>query len=470
MRRLRSAPGANSQNQDPNGHRGSQLRETKFFGTPAFRRLWFAQLLASLGDWIGIVAIMAIATDVAGVGGLSLVMVVRLGLAFIFAPFAGVIIDRLSRKRIMVMANLGRFAILCVLPFVDTLWGLVLVSVALEIMTSMWSPAKEASVPNLVNKSFLPTANSLSLVAAYGSFPLAAALFAVLSKVPEWVGQSETLAALNLTENSVALYFNALTFLVSAAVIATLTLPHVARKKRDDGRGMLKSSSKEAFEGLQFVRTNRKVRGVVFGLAAGLIGGGSVVPLGVIFANDVLSAGSGGYGLLLTSLGIGVALGVVSVTLFQKRIPVDRLFTLAVGMAGAALALAASMNGLGAAAMCVGVLGICAGAVYVLGFTSLQLNVTDEIRGRVFATFYMLTRVCILLAVVFAPIVAGGLDHVSQRLFDGQVEVVGSVFMVPGVRLTLWLGAAIILVAALFASRQLSHRADDGQPAVAHHD
>ncbi len=432
----------------------AQLREVRFFGSPAFRRLWASQVLSSLGDWIGLIAISAIAYRVAKSGGLSLVLAVRLGMAFFVAPFAGVLIDRVSRKRIMVLADIGRFATLCALPFVDTLWGLVLASVALEILTLLWAPAKEASVPNLVRRSFLPTANSLSIAASYGTFPFAAGTFAILAKLPEWLGQSEHLQSLHLTEESIALYFDAFTYLASAAVIATLALPFSHRENTPaEEKGH--ASFQQAIEGLQFVRRNPRVRAVVFGLAAGLIGGGSIVPLGPPFAADVLHAGSSGYGLLLTAMGTGMAIGVVGITLFSKQIPVDRVFVLAIGVSGVALGCAASMDGLGAAAACIAILGLCAGTIYVLGFTNLQANVDDEIRGRVFATFYTLTRVCIFLALILAAPIAKLLDKLSQSLVNGSVEFAGRDFQLQGVRITLWLGAFIILASGVFVLRSL---------------
>ena len=76
------------------------------------------------------------------------------------------------------------------LPFVDSVLGLIVASLILEVFTLLWSPAKEASVPNLVPKSYLTTANSLSLVAAYGTFPLGAGLLIVCSR--RWPAGSTT--------------------------------------------------------------------------------------------------------------------------------------------------------------------------------------------------------------------------------------------------------------------------------------
>lgn len=436
--------------------RSDQLRESRFFGSPAFRRLWLSQVFSSLGDWIGLIAVTAIANRVAGSAGLSLVLAVRLGLAFPLAPFAGVLLDRWNRKYVMVFADFGRCVVLCLLPFTNSLLGLVVASLALELFTLLWAPAKEASVPNLVRADFLPNANSLSLAAAYGTFPFASALFAVLAKVPDWMGQSEHLRSLHLTSESVALYFDALTYIASAAVIASLALSHQQRARQEDTSRAkrAKEGMSEAIEGMRFVNDNPRVRAVVLGLATALIGGGVIVPLGPSFADVVLHAGSGGYGLLLTAMGTGVGIGIVGVSLLQKRLPTDSMFVVSIIVSGAALGLAASMNGLAAAASCIAVLGLCAGAAYVLGFTSLQTNVRDDMRGRVFATFYTLTRAC-LLASLIAPLMSLALDNLSKRVVGGEITSGLAEYPVPGVRLTLWLGSLIVLAGGIVAVRSL---------------
>ena len=60
-------------------------------------------------------------------------------------------------------------------------------------------------------------------------------------------------------------------------------------------------------------------------------------------------------------------------------------------------------------------MGVCAGAVYVLGFTILQENVDDELRGRIFAALYTLSRLCLLISLALAPLLAGLLDRLSER-------------------------------------------------------
>jgi dTMP kinase len=102
---------------------------------------------------------------------------------------------------------------------------------------------------------------------------------------------------------------------------------------------------------------------------------------------------------------------------------------------------------------------VCAGAVYVVGFTLIQENVDDDLRGRVFATLYTLVRFSVLLALTLGPLFAGLLDTASRHLVGGSVHLGSVGIALTGVRLTLWLGACIILAAGASAFRTLRHAA-----------
>jgi dTMP kinase len=434
----------------------------RLFGTHAFFRLWLAQVVSSLGDWIGFVAVTAIAARIGKSSPDSAVGVVlsaRLIPGFFLAPAAGVFLDRWDRKKVMVACDVGRGLVLCTLPFVDTLPGLVLASFMLEVLTLLWSPAKEASVPNLVPADRLANANSLSLVAAYGTFPVGSAVFAALAGVAKWLGGYSVLHSLRVSQETVAIWFDVGTFFVSAIMISTLTLP--TRKKsgeHHDGGFDLGRTFRELKEGWRFIGSSPVVRSVILGIGTGLIGGGMMVPLGVVMSRQVLGGGAAGFGLLLTALGSGVAVGIVSLSLLQKRIPHEKMFVASVLFAGAFQIAGASMSSLLPAMFFVAALGLCAGSVYVLGFTILQTNVEDELRGRTFATLYTLIRFCLLLAFGLAPILSGLLDGLSKSLVNGHIRVGGYGIDLPGVRLTLWLGGAIIMGAGVLARFALRTR------------
>ncbi|MDQ1396902.1 MAG: hypothetical protein QOG64_2161, partial [Acidimicrobiaceae bacterium] len=214
-------------------------RFIRLFGSRDFFRLWLSQVSSSLGDWIGLIAITALAARIGGSSAgaaVGLVLSARLIPGFFLGSVAGVLIDRWDRRRLMVSCDIGRGVVLGFLPFVNRVWGLFLVSLVLEVMTIAWASAKEASVPNMVRKEFLPNANSLSLVAAYGTFPLGGALFAVLAGVAAWLGHYHALHVLRVSQERLGFWFDVLTFFVSAAVVSTLTLPSRRRETGTKGR------------------------------------------------------------------------------------------------------------------------------------------------------------------------------------------------------------------------------------------
>ncbi len=442
---------------------GDQPSGPRLLGSSSFFRLWMAQLVSSLGDWIGLVAVLSITARVGGSSpeaAIALVMSARMIPGFFLASVGGVLVDRWNRKKVMVACDVGRAMTLATLPFVESVWGLFLVSLVLEILTLLWSPAKDASVPNLVTADKLTTANSFGLAAAYGTFPIGSALFASLAKLSEWLGDNAGfLDFLELNRETLAIYVDVGTFLTSALLISSLTLPR--DRSRSRGRIRIRNAFTEVKEGWRFIGTNPVVRAVMVGLGVGLMGAGMVVPLGPTFSSEVLNAGAAGFGLFLTALGMGVAVGVVGLTVVQSRVDHARLFPLAVVGAGAAMMAAASTSRLGLTMTFIALMGICAGGVYVLGFTVLQENVEDEFRGRIFATLYTLSRLCLLVSLSLGPLLASVLDRLSRRWLDGEVELLGATISLPGVRLTLWLGAAIILAAGALAIRTESRPAKD---------
>jgi len=432
----------------------------RLFGSHEFFHLWLVQVVSSVGDWLGFAAIILLASEVGsngGAGAISLVMAARIVPGFFFGPLAGVLVDRWDRKRTMVACDLGRAAVVATLPFVDDLSGLVVASLALEMLTLLWAPAKDASVPHLVPQGHLTTANSLSLAAAYGTFPFASLLFALLAGVSVWLSGIEALGVLRLDQMSLAFYVDVATFVFAALMVRTLPLPARPRSARraGDSRVDWARTIHELQEGWRYIFINHTVRAVNLGLATGLIGGGMLIPLGAVFSTEVLGAGAAGYGLFTTALGFGVATGVVLVSAVQRRIDKARAFAGALFVAGGALIAGASTSRLGPAAAFVFLMGMSVGPVYVLGFVLLQEEVDDELRGRVFSSLNTLVRLCVLVSMVAGPLLAAFLGGLAGSLTGGAVEVAGVTIGVPGVRLALWLGGLIIVVAGVVATHSV---------------
>ncbi len=431
--------------------------QTRIFGTPEFFRLWLAQVVSATGDWLGLLAISILAIRVgSGSEGaaLSLVLVARIAPGFFFGPIAGVLVDRWDRKKVMVRCDLGRAAVMIALPFVDTILGLVIASLILEALTMLWSPAKEASVPNLVPERYLTTANSLSMIAAYGTFPIGAGLMALFGRLSTALFSAEWADGFRLHEEGLAFYANALTFLIAAGLIFSLDLPHRLKRSKTEEIALkerLAEPINDLREGWNFIFVNPVARTVNMGLATALIGGGMLVPLGAIYATEVLNAGDGGFGFLITALGLGMAVGVGLVSWVQRHLSKTKIFTWSLVAAGTFLIVSASTSQIHFSGTMTFCIGICAGSVYVLGFTLLHENVADELRGRIFSTFYLLTRMCVLLALVVGPLLEETFDRLSKRFWERDINIFGYELFVPGVRLTLWLAALIMLIAGLIA-------------------
>ncbi len=467
-RRPGRRPGADPAPFIPSGEEHPVPTESfRLFGSKAFLRLWIAQVFSSLGDWVGLFAILAVTAQLSDNSALalSLVMGARMLPGFFLATLGGVMVDRFDRRKIMVLCDFGRAALICTVPFVNSLWQLVVVSFFIEIMTLLWGPAKDASVPHFVPEDKLASANTLSLVASYGTFPIGALIASVLAVVATWLGGFDALSSLKVDKNVVSLWFDAVTYVVSAILVFRLPIPKPARagtQKLD-----LASSIREIKDGFRFMRTEAFSRAVIVGLGGGLIGAGAMIPLGTVFASEVLGS-QAQYGVMLTALGTGAAVGIFVVLALQKKLPRDELFGWAVIGVGVFLIIGVSFNIAGVAALFIAAVGACAASAYVTGFTLIQEHVTDEMRGRTFATLYAVVRLCLLLSLTVSPLFADLYDWLFSLVNSGQhVQLGGFSYSFPGVRLALWGGGVLTIVSGVYARRQvLRYRDEHGGDAV----
>ena len=431
------------------------------FGSMEFFRLWIAQVISATGDWLGLIAIISLAgrlSDGSAGTAIALVLAARIAPGFFLATASGVLVDRLDRKRVMLVCDVCRALVLFSLPFVDSLLGLIAASFVLEICTMMWSPAKEAVVPNIVPTEKLTTANSLNVAAAYGMFPVAAGIAALLAKLAESFSDEGWVNTFRLNQEGLAFYVDGFSFLATALIVWTIAIPRRSKEERREGGVSnldLGGAMRELREGWQFIAVNPIVRAVNVGLAVGVIGGGMLVPLGALFVNDVISGDEADFDLILFALGVGMALGVITASVLQNRINRSAVFPVALILAGCSMFVTASSSLLVIVVPVIAVVGFAAGPIYVLGFTLLHEHVEDELRGRIFAALLVLVRFCLLLALAVAPLLSGVLNVLSDRWWDADWDFFGVTIAVPGVRLTLWLSSVTVLAAGVLASRSL---------------
>ena len=188
----------------------------------------------------------------------------------------------------------------------------------------------------------------------------------------------------------------------------------------------------------------------------------------------MLAAATAAFGMLMTALGFGAAIGVVTLLWLQGRLPRDTVFTLRGDRHRRVPRLAASFSALAPAALMVGGVGACAGTTYVTGFTVLQENVSDEMRGRTFATLYTVVRLCLLISLTISPLWADFWDWVTEKLLTDQAVSIGPyTYSFAGVRIALWGGGLITVVAGVVAWRSIRRAereaVETGEPVVPEH-
>jgi dTMP kinase len=401
-----------------------------------FSRLWRAGLISSTGDWVAILATLSLAEELAGGSGIALAVTSRILPGLFFAAVGGVIADRLNRKAVMITVEFGRAFLVLSLAFVTSITSLILVNLALEALTLVFQPAKEATVPTLVNRNELVQANSLSLSAAYGTFPLGAALFLAVAPLAGVFDQS----FIPDTHEAFAFFIDAATYIASALIITTLpstarTLPENRRRR---GRLNLMAPLRDLAEGARFVVSHPRVRPVVAAITVALAGGGIIIVLGKPFAEGVLMAGEIGFPALLTSFGLGAGAGIVLVTIFAPRfVYKDVLFGVALVVTGVSLGAAGFVKTIFGGVGWIFPMGIGAGSGYVLGFAHLHEQTKDEVRGRTFAALFSLMRIGLLASMAVAL-------PASELLADVLPGMLSE-----GSRLVLILGGLLIMMAGL---------------------
>ena len=417
---------------------------------PAFRRLWNAMSFSSFGDWLGLLATTALAQQLAGGDyatanfAIAGVFIARLLPSVILGPLAGVIADRFDRKRVMVIGDILRAALFISIPIVGTYLWLYIATVLVECVTLFWSPAKEATVPNLVPKIKLENANQMSLFAAYGSAPVAAIIFSLLSISATAVGAA--LGLENYTAVDLALYLNAISFFVSAITIARLEIPkdhiHLNRKTP--------SLTDSLLDGAKFIFKTKLIRGLIIGMIGAFLAAGAVIGLARTFVGD-LNAGDAAYGILFgavfTGLAGGIALGPKVFSQFSRR----RLFGASLTVAGSMLIVLSLLQNLVLAILVVVVIGLFAGVSWVSGFTMLGIEVSDEMRGRTFAFVQALVRISLVAVLAISPLIAAAIGEHTYALGEAVLTYNGAAFTMLG-------GGIIAVIVGQISYHQMKDR------------
>ncbi len=406
---------------------------------------------SSFGDWLGLLATTALAQELSGGNytkanfAIAGVFIVRLLPAVILGPLAGVIADRFDRRRLMIVCDILRFALYLSIPLVGNYFWLYTATVLVESVTLFWSPAKEASVPNLVPKNKLESANQVTLLASYGTAPLAALLFSLLALVSKPL--TEWLSPRFASSADMALYIDAISFLYTAYIV--YQLKEIPKGPATKGAAN-ENIGKALIQGFKFVNDNKIIRGLIFGMLGAFFAAGAVIGLARTFVGD-LQAGDAAYGILFgsvfTGLALGISLGPKIFNQFSRR----RLFGAALTISSIFLVLLALISNLVLAIGVTVLLGAFAGVSWVTGFTMLGLEVEDEVRGRTFAFVQSLIRISLVLVLAIAPVIAAAIGKHSFNVNGTRLEYNGAAF-------TMFFAGIIGTLVGIFSYRQMRDR------------
>ena len=358
-------------------------------GNANVRRLWGGSVVSLFGDWFNTLALYRVVLDLSGsemaLGAVFLTKLLPLALA---SPIAGVIVDRVDRKRLMIGSDLVRAAIVLGFLLVDDasdLWLLYALAAAQIVVSAVFIPAKNAVLPSITRPGELLTANAL--LSATWSIMLA-------------VGASAGGFAVDAFGADAVFVFDAATYLLSAAILARVTIP---KRQLDAEIGNpVAAGLRQIAAGWRYLRQRPDVGRMSLAKATWGIGGGGLV-LALTLVGDQLFPGGGtaGIGVLFAARGVGTGLGpVLGRALFRDAAtwPVvlgGCVVVCGLGYLGVAVASSTLAAGLAAAVVVAAVVAAHAasGANWVFSTTLLQQRAEDAYRGRVFATDWLFVTV-----------------------------------------------------------------------------
>lgn len=390
-----------------------------------FLLLWLSQVATQIGVNMvlyGLTVVVLEATDLSSaVSGLFLTFLVP---SVLFSALAGVYVDRIDRRVMLVITNALRAAVLVAIVAVGADIGLVLLlNTLFSIMTVFFAPAEAAMIPVLVPREQLVAANGLFTVTLNGAFALGYALLGPL--VVTIAGGPEPL-----------IVFVAILFVLAAVFCFTLPPDPPVRRQGLGPRGAVSEAGQavtgvfgQLREGMGYIRDNPAIAWSLayLGISASLIG--VVAVLGPSFARDTLGLAPKDLIVVVLPLGLGIVMGVLLLNNYGKYIarrraieiglvilgilllvltvagPVSRILT---GVGGELpLVDLSSLTSLVSVVIALAFLaGVCYGIVAISAQVQLQEDIPAEGRGRVFGVLNMLISVASILPIIIVGPIA----------------------------------------------------------------
>ncbi len=388
--------------------------------SPSFGLLFLATAGSALGTYLAAIALtvdIKAETD-SGVWVAALLIADFLPIVLIGLLF-GPLVDRLSRRGLMIVSDVVRFGVFAALPFVSNPYAIVALAGVAGIATGFFRPAAFAGLPNLVPDDELTNANSLVQTVETLAWMVGPVLGGVM---------------LAFWSPSVPYAVNAVTFLVSAVFISRITEAQLRSNE-----SLTAGYWRDVANGIKLVLTSRPLRTVLIVWNVVIVGSAAINVAEVFVAQDVFGAGTIGFGVIVGASGVGLAIGsflappsIGKVGL--RRHWVGSILLMAIGWGGAALAPSIYV-----AVPFVVAASIGNGAAIISNSLFMQRGAPDQYRGRALATLMSLNYAVFGLAMAGAGILTNAIGPREVWLGAALVYFVGAL---TAFALTGWLAGA----------------------------
>jgi MFS family permease len=332
---------------------------------PGFRLLFFATLASSIGTWLAFVALVIDVFDrTDDANWVSALLIVEFLPIVVIGFFAGRLIDRFSRRWILVAADAARAGVFFALAFTTSALQIVLLAFAAGIATSFFRPTVYAGVPNLVSDRDLPEANGLLQTADNLTWTIGAALGGALVQA---------------SSPDIAYIVNAVSFAVSAVLIL-----RIRERFEEAERAPSRGGWRDLLDGLALVRESRALLTVVVAWSIVMLANAGVNVAEVVLAKDVFSAGDFGYGLLVAATGLGLVVGSLFAGSWIAQRGPTVPYVVSIGVMALAIGAAAAAPNVWIAALVLIASGAGNGVAVVTNALLVQRGAPDRLRGRAF--------------------------------------------------------------------------------------
>jgi MFS family permease len=357
-----------------------------------FMLLWGAQAASNIGDWV---YSLAVATALSREGGgpqeFAVLLILQVAPSAVVGALGGPLIDRMSRKKLMVGADILRAIAVASLLVggPPTRAHLYVVAFGLGTFGALFLPSFQASLPNLVPKESLVAANAVVST----TFHIAVMAGPVLGGVLVVHFGPSTAFALN-----------AATFGVSALLVAGARFPRTRPLEEHT-----ESVPRALAEGMRYIAATPLVRGIFLALGLIMLASALKAPLEPLFILRTLGLRADALGVVGGAWGVGMVLGSVAAPAASRRWPREKLFALSVALVGLAVLAASIQTVLSPVLMLWFVAGFGNGGGTVFYESLLQERVPESLRGRVLAASEAMLDGAFLLGAFAAGLVGDSL-------------------------------------------------------------